>query len=891
MPKYQGSKTRLPGHGTYRPKKSGGDDLSKKIMDAISSIAWSIASLIKNIPVKKTAASRKPSPAKGGWSFPGLSFIDPVIDFIQSMRYRFGDFKAVILGIAGGMCAAFIVILIIDFYNVRSIANFRPNATTRIYDKNDRLVSELFRQKRDVVTLDKIPKNLVHAFVAIEDNEFYEHWGINPKGIVRAFFINIFSGRIKQGGSTITQQLSKVLLTSGSRNIYRKVKEAFISLMMEFSYSKDEIMGLYLNQIFLGHGAYGVEAASQIYFDKHVWELDLAECALLATLPSAPNKLSPIRYPKRAMQRHMIVLARMVEMGYLTVPQAEAAYLGFWPEYLKRINEMAPTITAWGSRVNKAPWFTEYIRRQLIKKYGEERVYDKGLDVYTTVDIEKQMAGEKILDRALKRQSVESSRLQFRKDEDLTENYSDLVEVISDMFGIAPFARKGSVENERINSYLQENVVEELDGLNFIVGIDPVGQFIGRYEDRFFEDRNFQNVEGCIISINQNNGYIEAIVGGSEFASSNQLNRAMQARRQAGSSIKPLLYSAAMESGKFTPATAVLDSPIVYLDNEGGDWIPENYESEFYGLVRLRKALAMSINVVSIRIADALGIEYVMKYYARLLKMDKSTAKKRIPRNFSIALGSFEITPFELTRAYAIIANGGRDVLPFSIRYIKDRNGKVIENKEEEVRGTIEKMEKDGRIQVLKPETAQLMISMMKGVISGGTGGSASIGRPAAGKTGTTNNWKDAWFVGFTPFVTSGIWIGYDKLGMSLGIGESGGAVAAPVWGQYMREAVKNDPASDFPTYAGLAEKDVCAKSGLLLSSSCRQSISEVFSPSALPSKTCELCSESGSYIEVSRKGPRENISGRQKSAIINNVKKQSSDVLTDDIGSDLLDK
>jgi len=410
MPKYQGSKTRLPGHGTYRPKKSGGDDLSKKIIDAIGSIARSISSLIKSFTVNKTAPSRKPSPAKGGWSLPGFNFIDPIIDFIQSMRYRFGDFKAVILGIGGGLCAAFIVILIIDFYNVRSIANFRPNATTRIYDKNDRLVSELFRQKRDVVALDKIPKNLVHAFVAIEDNEFYEHWGINPKGVVRAFFINIFSGRIKQGGSTITQQLSKVLLTSGSRNIYRKVKEAFISLMMEFSYSKDEIMGLYLNQIFLGHGAYGVEAASQIYFDKHVWELDLAECALLATLPSAPNKLSPIRYPKRAMQRHMIVLARMVEMGYLTVPQAEAAYLGFWPEYLKRINEMAPTITAWGSRVNKAPWFTEYIRRQLIKKYGEEKVYDKGLDVYTTVDIEKQMAGEKILDRALKRQSVESSR-------------------------------------------------------------------------------------------------------------------------------------------------------------------------------------------------------------------------------------------------------------------------------------------------------------------------------------------------------------------------------------------------------------------------------------------------------------------------------------------------
>ena len=738
--------------------------------------------------------------------------------------------------------------------------------------------------------LKKIPENLIHAFVAIEDNEFYDHIGVNPKGIVRAFFINIFSGKIKQGGSTITQQLAKILLTSRKRSIYRKIKEAFISIMIEFSYTKDEIISLYLNQIFLGHGTYGVESAAQLYFEKHVWELNLAECAILATLPSAPNLLTPIRHPHRSINRHKIVLAKMVEMGYISVKEAERAFLNFWPEYLEYLNEIAPTLTTMSSRVNKAPWFTEHIRRKLVKEYGREMVYEKGLLVYTTLDIKKQMAAQEVVKRRLDKQTGNSSRLAFKNEDYIIDNYSNMVDIVSLLFDIPKFRKRGSRQNDKINSFFRSRIVEEMEGLNYIAGIDSISKFLDKYKSTYFNDKDLQKVEGCLISIDHRNGYIEALVGGSEFSSINQLNRVMQARRQPGSAIKPLLYAAAIESGEFTPATAVLDSPIIYLDNEGGDWIPENYEGGYYGFVRLRKALMMSINVISIRIADTLGIKYVMKYLAKLLKFDSITAKKRIPRNFSIALGSMEVSPFELTRAYGIIANGGRDVIPFSIRFIKDRQGNILENREEEVKKILANEEKDGSIQIIKPGTAQVMISMMRSVVSAGTGRGASPGRPAAGKTGTTNNWKDAWFVGYTPQLTTGVWIGYDKLGLSLGIGQAGGAVSAPLWGEYMRKALDHEEVLSFPTYAGLDKMEVCKKSGLLPSSDCRHTIEEYFIPgSKVSDKPCDMCSGITGYMDVPKHGPNENISRDQKRSIMRNIRKDKNDSIIDNL-DDLLD-
>ncbi|MGV7927821.1 MAG: penicillin-binding protein 1A [Spirochaetota bacterium] len=832
---------------------------------------------------------RSPLPGRGGASrLPGIA--QWVLDTLGGFSSRFRNPRSLLVGIAIGVLCAFIIILVVDFFRVRSLASFEPKVPTKIFDKNGVLVAELFRQKREVVPLSKIPKNLAHAFVAIEDNEFYEHFGINPKGIARAFFINVFSGRIRQGGSTITQQLSKILLTSGERSIYRKVKEAFISIMMEIFYTKDEILTLYLNQIFLGHGAYGVQSASQFYFNKNVWELNLAECALLASLPSSPNNLSPIRFPERSLERHKIVLAKMVEAGYITIPQAEKAYLDFWPDYLYYINELPPTMNTWSSRIDKAPWFTEYVRRMLVKKYGEEKVYEEGLLVYTTMDLTKQLAAQKVLPPALKRQTAVSGSLAFRREDQITENYGPLIDVFSLLFNCNPFRRTGSLEVKKVNDALKERVIDELEIINYLTGGDALGETIQHYRVGYADDKDYQKVEGCLISIDHRTGYIEAMMGGSEFTSGNQLNRAMQSMRQPGSAVKPLLYAAAMESKKFSPATAVLDSPLVYLDTEGGDWVPENYEGEYYGLLRLRKALSLSINVISIRIADALGIEYVMRFYGKLLKLSPEDTRRRVPRNFSIALGSFEVSPFELARAYAIIANGGKDVIPFSVRSVKDRNGRVLENNEEEITALIRKREENGTIQVLQPATAQIMISLLQSVISSGTGSAASIGRAAAGKTGTTNNWKDAWFCGFSPSLTTCIWMGYDKLGLSLGIGQAGGAVVAPAWGDYMRDALRNDEGFGFPQYAALSEKQVCAISGLTLSSSCRNSISEVFIPGTEPDEECTMCRDGLHEMKVLQKGPRENISGNQKQSIMKNIKKKKgADRILDKVGNDLL--
>ncbi|MDH7553831.1 MAG: PBP1A family penicillin-binding protein [Spirochaetota bacterium] len=809
-------------------------------------------------------------------------FFTRIINFFEDILYalelRFGNVRPIIIGIIAGAVIAFIVILVIDFYKVRALAHYTPYQTTKIYDKNNVLVAEFFREKREVVPLKRIPPYVVQAFIAMEDNEFYEHFGINPKGIVRAFFVNLVSGRVKQGGSTITQQLAKILLTSGERSLYRKVKEAFISLMIELFYTKDEIMEMYLNQIFLGHGTYGVESAAKFYFGKHVVDLNLAECSLLATLPSAPNVLSPLRNPRLSMERHRVALAKMVDMGFITVPQAEKAYLDFWPDYLAYINDLPPTMTTWSSRVNKAPWFTEHIRRILVAKFGEKAVYEDGLTVYTTLDVDKQQCAQRILKDALEKQTVISRSLAFDNDEYVSSRFADEVNLLHMLFGLPAIKSSGSVEKRKFNRYMKDGLLWELQALNLIAGLDTVADTLQQYFEGSWDQKEFMNVEGCIISINPTNGYIEAMVGGSDFTSTNQLNRVMQSKRQAGSAIKPLLYTAAIDSKKLTAATTIMDSPILYLDLEGGDWIPENYEGEYYGLVTLRRALALSINVVSVRIADGLGIDTVLNYFAKLLKISRNELKGRVPRNFSIALGSFEVSPFELSRAYAIIANNGKNVIPYSIRYVQDKSGNIIYNPEEEIKTELAQQEKDGAIQIVPPDAARIVISLMQSVISSGTGRGAAIGRSVAGKTGTTSNYRDAWFVGFTPQLVTGIWMGYDGKGLSLGPGQSGGAVVAPVWGQYMSCALQKEPVLDFGVYSNITTVKVCAESGLLPSYYCKKVIDELFIPGTEPQEECTKCA-TGSTLTTT-KIPHINVSEKQKEQILKKMKKKDDNIL-----------
>ncbi len=810
-----------------------------------------------------------------------LPFFQTIIDFICRRIAIVAPLFALIL-IGGGIGSY--IFLVKDFERVKALAEFQPEIVTKIYDKNGLLISELFREKREVVSLEEMPQQLKDAFIAMEDSDFYHHRGINPRGIVRAFFINMAAGRVRQGGSTITQQLSKILLTSRKRNIFRKVKEAFIALMIEHSYDKDRILGMYLNQIFLGQGAYGVEAASKLYFHKNVKNLGLAECTLLATLPSAPNKYSPIRNPQLSQRLHRMALARMVDLGYITIAEAEKAYTEFWPDYIDFIQNLPPTVNTWSLRVDNAPWVTEYVRRELIREYGEDKVYSGGLKVYTTFDLEKQRIAQDVMNEMLRKQSTVSGKMLFTNEDYFTENFSDQVSLLSYLFDFGEIKRKGTLEHKKVNDYFQQNMMESYDILTLLSGCDSLGGLLDSYLDTIEINRNLLTVEGALISINHNNGYIETLVGGSEFTQENQLNRVMQSYRQTGSSIKPLLYAAAFETRKFTPASAVLDAPLEFFSQEGGSWTPENYENDFMGQVRLRVALAKSINVVSVRIAEGIGIDNVIKYYSKFLRISQEEGNKRIPRNYSIALGSIEMSPYELARAYAIIANGGRDVRPFSIRYIVDRDGNTIENREQERKDYFAKATPK-EIQVIEPATAQLMISMLRTVISSGTGGLASCGRAAGGKTGTTNNWRDAWFTGFTPELTTCIWVGYDKMGMTLGRGQTGGVICAPAWGKYMRQALRAYPVREFPHYAGLEMALVTNENGLLPGSGCADVVEEYFIPGTVPVEYDQFCGRVSGVI--ANPVPDSNIVGRQREEAREIMGAQQPQ--TQDIGDDLL--
>jgi len=814
-------------------------------------------------------------------SHSAADYLSFVIDFIKSY-----SIPIIIVSIVS--IILFTGFLIVSYNKVKSLASYRPDTITRIFDKNGKLISELFQQKREVVAFDKIPQDLVNAFVAMEDNEFYDHHGINPKGIVRAFFVNIISGKIKQGGSTITQQLAKIMLTSGKRNIFRKINEAFIALMIEKIYTKDEILLMYLNQLFMGHGTYGVQSAAKFYFSKNVWELNKAECALLSTLPSAPNIYSPIKNPKISMGLHRIALSRMVDLGFLSIADAEKVYLDYWPKYLQIINEIPPSTNTWTKRIDYAPWVTETIRRQIVKKYGEDMVYNKGLKVYTTIDIDKQTMAQQMLTDKLNEQSKISSQLSFTNSDFIIDNYYDTISLVSYMFDIHNFSKKGSIEAKKFNENFKQDFLDTFEFLNYMYGTNAIDNMLNEYKLAFLEILENENVEGALVTIDHNNGYIEAMVGGSDFTTTNQLNRVTQSMRQAGSSIKPLLYAAAIESKKFTAATGVLDAPVLYLDFEGGSWTPENYEEGYSGFVRLRKALAKSINVISVRIAETIGVDTVISYYAKFYNLTEAEAKQRIPRNFSIAIGTMEVTPLEQTRAYAIIANGGKAVVPYFIRYIVDYNGVEMENPEKDILKKIEKMKQDNTYQIIQPETAEVMISLLKTVVDAGTGGSARIGRSVAGKTGTTNNWKDAWFVGFTPEYTTGIWMGYDAQGRTLGKGQTGGSIVAPLWGKYMRYILRNTPSSDFPKYADLITANVCEITGKKPSANCIGVVSEVFIPGTLPEEECAICSGTGS-IQI-KNMPDNNVVQDQKSDISDTIQNMKPDKnILDDINKDLI--
>jgi penicillin-binding protein 1A len=607
----------------------------------------------------------------------------------------------VALLLATGVIVAGIWLLVIlpqSLPPVAALETFQPVQGTRIYDDNDELLTELHVERRIFVPLSQMPQGLLDAIVATEDHRFYSHWGLDPIGIARALVQNYRRGRIVEGGSTITQQLTKVLFLTPDKSLDRKLKEAVLALELERRYSKDRILEMYLNQIYFGHGAYGVEAAARTFFGKSVSEINVREAALLAGLPRAPTNYSPFERPDAARTRRHVVLRRMVEVGALD--DAEA----------RRLARSDLGLIAPERRRSTGQYFVEYVQQTLEAQYGSDLVFKGGLHVYTTLTPSIQLTAERALREGL--QALATRR----------------------------------------------------------AGPSGVPE----------------PPEGAIVTIEPHTGYVKAMVGGSDFFRT-QFNRAVHARRQPGSAFKPFVFIAALEAG-FTPASWIEDEPVAYPTGRTDQvWSPENYDRQFRGLTTLQQALEESVNIVTVKLQHEIGLTRTIQVARRL------GISNPLTHDLTLALGSSEVTLLELTSAYGALAHQGRWVPPTVVRYVTDAQGRLLEEHFPEGR------------QALSPETAYVVTHMLRGTVDRGTGRAArALGRPVAAKTGTTNDYSNAWFVGFTPQLATGVWVGHDRP-RSLGPDETGSRVAVPIWVNYMGRILKDFPKEDFPVPDGVA--------------------------------------------------------------------------------------
>ena len=738
------------------------------------------------------------------------------------------------------MLFGYMIAQIKNYSGIEDLRRFQPSLSTKLYDVDGELIAELFREKRDLISFEELPKNLINAFLAAEDRDFYRHFGINPMAILRAMIKNIIAGRIVQGGSTITQQLAKRIFTTGERTFTRKILEAILSFQIEKRFSKEEILEMYFNQIYLGHGCYGISSAARLFFDKEVKHLDVAESSVLAALPSAPNRFSPFRNPHRAYEKNFNILNRMVESGFLTDERAKRIYKEFWPAFIGSLKTKFPTVTASTKNIDNAPYFTDYIRQILLSRFGKDVIYNEGLDVYTTLNLKRQRIGQRCLESGLKKQNeISSEAYQLYSsavDRDLFEVYSNLRNV----FFLPDVLVKDDIESQ-FNKIMIDDLVDKIDVISLLVNVNACNHSVEKFRINTTDVASSMKVEGALISIEPSTGYITTMIGGTGFNVNNQYNRAVQARRQIGSAFKPFVYGAGIDSKLINAGTALPDAPIINVHADGETWTPGNYGDKFSGLIRVRKAFARSINIISVRIFDIIGPDKIINFSKKMMKVPEL----RFDPTPSLALGATEFTPFEVASGYAIYANMGRDVIPFSIRYVTDKEGNELVNIEEEVGNIISEKELDGSIQIIPENVAYTMRSLMREVVKEGTATrpiviNAEFKKECVGKTGTTSNWTDAWFCGYTSDIVTVVWVGYDKPFMSLGKHQAGSVVSAAIWVNYTKE-LYNGMKDPLPPIRpeGVYSTMICTYSGLIPSDSCLDVISEIMINGGGPVAVC----------------------------------------------------
>ena len=760
-----------------------------------------------------------------------------------------------------------------DLPDYHQLANYEPPVATRVHAGDGRLIAEFARQQRLFVPIAQIPKKVTYAFIAAEDKNFYSHMGIDPIGNIRAILFNLshmFTDRRPIGASTITQQVARNFFLSNDVNYVRKIKEAILSFRIEQAFTKDQILELYLNEIYLGFGSYGVAAAALNYFNKSLDELTLPEMAFLAALPKGPSNYHPIRHYQRAVARRNWVLERMEDDGYIT------------KEQMKEAQQTPLTVVGrGGTDLVKAEYFTEEVRRQLYDRYGETRLYDGGLSVRTTLDTRLQAIGEKTLREGLiaydRRHGWRGPIKRISTKEDWAKELAGLdiplgmatwqLAVVLDVedqaarIGLAD-GDMGVIPYEGVK-WARPWLKDQRYGLQpkSVTAVLSVGDVIAvkRMKDQDLTEDDkaaFQNVsmnvgssvryeleqipeiEGALIAMDPHTGRVKALVGGFDYDYS-QFNRAIQALRQPGSAFKPFVYAAALDHG-FTPSSLVLDAPIVIDQGYGlGKWKPENYEKEFYGPSTLRLGIEKSRNVMTVRLAENIGMPTIIDYAKRFDIVDN------MPPILSMALGAGETTVLRLTTAYAMLDNGGYRITPTLIDRVQDRRGKTIYRHDTRecphcqvdqwVDGMMPPTLPDPRQRVVDARTAYQIVSMLEGVVQRGTGKIVnSVGKPLAGKTGTTNDAADAWFVGFSPDLVVGVYTGFDQP-RTLGPGEQGATVAAPIFRDFMEGALKNEPATPFRIPDGIKLVRVNAKTGLPAQPGDKDVIMEAFKPGTEP--------------------------------------------------------
>ena len=744
-----------------------------------------------------------------------------------------------------------------DLPKISSLKDYRPPIITSVFSDDNRKIAEFYEQRRTVIPLTKMPDHLIHAFIAAEDSRFYKHKGLDFHSIFRAFIKNLKAGAIVQGGSTITQQVTKSFLLTSERSYERKIKEAILAYRIDKRFTKDQILYLYLNQIYLGHGAYGVEAAAENYFGKTTQNLSIAECAMLAGLPQAPSRYSPFNHPERAKNRQIYVLNRMVAEGFITDLEATQA-----------INTKLDIHPRRNWYKENVPYYTEYVRQILVEMFGKKKVYNDGFQVYTCVNIEMQEMAKKAIEKGLKdldkRQGYRGPVNHL-----LPKQFEKFSKTISEQFADTPLREamvtKGVViqVNDHANTVMvrmgnQRGIISlkdmkwarkpDLNVAYFETTIHHPGEVLSVGDVIFVRAIKKENemwalaleqepeVQSALLSMEAQTGQVKAMVGGLDFSKS-QFNRAIQSRRQPGSAFKPILYAAAIDKG-FTPASVIVDSPIVFEDTDRDfTWKPDNYDKKFHGFLLFREGLIKSRNVITVKILRQTGIEYTINYAKKM----GITAK--LNKDLSLALGSSGLSLLEVVNAYSVFANQGNLISPCFIKKIVDRDGNVILKNHPDPK------------KVIDESTAYIITHLMEEVVKYGTGWRIkALKRPVAGKTGTTNDLKDAWFMGYTPGYITGVWVGFDQE-RSLGKSETGSRAASPIWLDFMQHILEGKPVRIFQIPDNVVFVEIDAQTGLLPVPETKKTIVECFKEGTAPTEHTKSPGETTETDDFFKKG------------------------------------